>query len=117
MREELKRRIKLGWSAFGRNGVTLKSNLPLCLKRKVFDQCILPVLTYGSETWTLTKSELQKLQTTQRNMERCMLGITRKDRKHNTWIREKTGVTDIIKRVKMLKWQWAGHVARRTDSR
>ncbi|XP_023217382.1 sodium channel protein type 3 subunit alpha-like [Centruroides sculpturatus] len=88
-----------------------------CLKRKVFDQCVLPVLTYGSETWTLRKSEIQRLQTIQRNMERCMLGITRRDQKRITWIRKMIGVTDIITRMKSPNWQWAGHIARRTDHR
>jgi hypothetical protein len=49
------KRIKLGWTTFGRNSMVLKGNIPWCLKRKVFNQFILPVLTYGSETWTLTK--------------------------------------------------------------
>ena len=50
-------------------------------------------------------------------MERCMLGITRCDRKRNTWVRNITRVTDIIERVMKLRWSWAGHVARQTDQR
>jgi len=114
---EVNRRIKLGWSAFGRNAYILKGKLPMILKRKVFDQCILPVLTYGSETWVLNAAISQRLQTTQRSMERCMLGITRRDRKRNTWVRKMTGVTDILGKVRSLKWMWAGHVARRNDNR
>ncbi|KAI5732128.1 hypothetical protein M8J77_021962 [Diaphorina citri] len=60
---------------------------------------------------------MQRLQTTQRSMERSMLGITRRDRKRITWIRAKTKVMDVIERVKRLKWRWAGHVLRRTDGR
>ena len=114
---EVNRRIKLGWSAFGRNSHILKSKMPMELKRKVFNQCILPILTYGSETWILNAAITQRLQTTQRSMERCMLGITRRDRKRNIWVRMKTGVTDIIEKIKSLKWMWAGHVARRNDGR
>jgi hypothetical protein len=32
-------------------------------------------------------------------------------------IQQRTEVTDIAHRIGMLKWQWAGHVSRRTDSR
>ncbi|CAG9131616.1 unnamed protein product [Plutella xylostella] len=32
---------------------TLFSNVA-CLKTKVFEQCVLPVMTYGAETWSLT---------------------------------------------------------------
>ena len=78
---------------------------------------ILPVLTYGSETWVLNAAITQRLQTTQRSMETCMLGITRRDRKHNTWVMKITGVTDIIHKVRSLKWMWAGHVARRNDNK
>ena len=115
--EEINNRVKLAWRAFGRNSAIFKSGLPICLKRKVFDQCILPVLTYASETWTLTNRTIRKLQTTQRSMERCMLGFTRRNRKRNTWIREQTKVTDVICRVKKLKWNWVGHLARRNDDR
>ncbi|KAG1675111.1 hypothetical protein GQR58_014823 [Nymphon striatum] len=34
---------------------------PLCLKWKVYDKCVLPVLTYGSETWAITDTLLRKL--------------------------------------------------------
>ena len=47
-----------------------KSGFPVCLKRKDFDECILPVLTYASETWTLTSKTLKKFQITQKSMER-----------------------------------------------
>ena len=51
--EEILNRTKLGWRKFGQLNIVFKSNMPFCLKRKLFDQCVLPVLTYGCETWTL----------------------------------------------------------------
>jgi hypothetical protein len=87
------------------------------LKKKVFEQCILPVMTYGSETLTLTKASINKLRVSQRAMERAMLGISLRDKKRNEWIRRKTGMTDVIHKVKSLKWEWAGHVARMEDER
>ncbi len=115
--KEIKRRIQLAWYAFGKLKETFKSNIPMCLKRKVLDQCILPVLTYAGETWSLTENMANKIRITQRKMERSMLGITLKDRKTNEWIRKQTKITDAIIRVKSLKWKWAGHIARRTDGR
>lgn len=114
---EVTRRAKLAWSSFGRLNYILKSSLPMCLRRKVFNQCILPVLTYGSETWTLSAKAIQKLQTTQRSMERCMLGVTRRDRMRIETIRAQTRVDDVIETCKRLKWSWAGHIARATDHR
>ena len=115
--QEIKRRISLGWSAFGRHSSTLRGSLPLCLKRKVFNQCVLPVMTYGSETWTTTRLLERKLISAQRGMERSMMGISLRDRKRATWIREQTKVEDILKSIKKKKWQWAGHVCRRQDDR
>ncbi len=39
------------------------------------------------------------------------------DRKRATWIREQTKVEDILARIKMRKWSWAGHIMCRTDNR
>ncbi|CAH3181942.1 unnamed protein product, partial [Porites lobata] len=41
-----------------------------------------------------------------------MLGITLRDRKRNTWIRQETGVSDIINAIRNAKHRWAGHIAR-----
>ena len=114
---EIKRRIKLGWSAFGRHSNILRGSLPLCLKRKVFNQCVLSVMTYGSETWTTILGTERKLTSTQRAMERLMLGVRLRDKKKASEIREQTKVEDIIKSIKKKKWQWVGHVCRRQDNR
>jgi len=75
--DEVKNRINKGWKSFGQLNNIIKSEIPMCLKRKVFNQCILPFLTYGCETWTNSTEMKRKLQITQRAMERQMLNITR----------------------------------------
>ena len=115
--KEVNRRIQLGWAAFGKLRNVFSSKIPQCLKTKVFNQCVLPVMTYGSETWSLTMGLIRKLKVTQRAMERAMLGVSLRDRLRNEEIRRRTKVTDIAQRISKLKWQWAGHIARRTDGR
>ncbi|KAI8441762.1 hypothetical protein MSG28_005454 [Choristoneura fumiferana] len=44
-------------------------------------------------------------------------GVSLRDRIRNDDIRSRTKVTDIARRIAKLKWQWAGHIARRTDGR
>ena len=114
---EINRRIGLGWAIFGKHREIFKSNMPISLKTKLYNQVILPVITYGSETWTLTKESITKLQVAQRAMERQMLGISLRDRKENIWVREQTKVLDIIESIKWNKWKWAGHIQRMTDER
>lgn len=115
--KEVDRRIQLGWAAFGKLRSIFSAHLPQCLKTKVFNACVLPVMTYGTETWPLTMGRLRRLKVTQRAMERAMLGISLRDRVRNDEIRRRSKVTDIAQRIAWLKWQWAGHIARRTDGR
>jgi hypothetical protein len=118
MLNEINIRLRAGWSCFGRHREILQDrNIPISLKRKVFKQCIIPTITYGCQTWTLTKQINQKLRTTQRAMERKMLGIKLQDKVPNTDIRKQTGTIDMVRNVLKLKWKWAGHLARTQDNR
>ena len=86
---EMKRKIGQGLSAFGElDSIMQDQNLPMRLKRKSFNECRFPVMTYGFETWSLSNTQLEKLVTTQRKMERIMVGVTLKDRKSTNWIRK-----------------------------
>lgn len=114
---EMKRRIVLSWAAYGKLRNIFRSDIPVCLKRKVFNQCILPVMTYGAETLTLTVASAKKLRITQRKMERSMIGVSLRDRVRNEDLRARTGVTDVIYQIAKLKWNWAGHIARMKDGR
>ncbi|CAH2241948.1 jg9066 [Pararge aegeria aegeria] len=55
---------------------------------------------------------IRRLRVTQRAMEKAI-----RDQIRNEEIRRRTRVTDLAQRVAKLKWQWAGHIARRTDGR
>ena len=89
----------------------------MCLKRKVYDSCILPSMTYGCETWKINTLTEKILRIAQRAMERSMLRITIRDRKSSLWIRKQTKIKDIIHYIKQQKWRWPGHIARRNDNR
>lgn len=80
-----------------------KSKMNNSLKRKVFEMCVLPVMTYGAETLTITKASANKLRVAQRGMERAMLAVLLRDKLTNEWIRRQTKVTDIMKRIATLK--------------
>ncbi|CAK1604107.1 unnamed protein product [Parnassius mnemosyne] len=114
---EVNRRIQLGWAAFGKLRHIFSSDIPQNLKTKLYNQCVLPVMTYGTETWSFTAGRMRKLKVAQRAMERAMLGVSLRDKLRNEDIRSRTRVTDIAQRISKLKWQWAGHIARRTDNR
>lgn len=52
---EIYRRIGLSWAAFGKMRDVFKKNIPICLKRRSYEQCVLPMIIYGSKTLILTK--------------------------------------------------------------
>ena len=114
----MNRRIQLAWVKFGKLSFIFRDEeLPISLKWKLFNQCIIHVLSYGAETWTTTKKLEKKLRVTERAMERILIGVTRRDRVRNQDLRNKTRVKDILQEIKSKKWRWAGHLARRKDDR
>ncbi|CAG9835107.1 unnamed protein product [Diabrotica balteata] len=108
--EEIKKRRKLAWAAFGKLIYILRNQqIRLHLRSKVFDACIIPILTYAAQTWAITKKNMNILRVTQHAMERAMLGISLEDKKTNTWIRQKTKLTDVVQKSLKLKWEYSGH--------
>ena len=109
-KQEVSIRIKVGWSVFGKyREIFLDRHLPMSVKGKVFNQCVLPAITYGCQTWSLTKALVKKLETSQRAMERRMLNVKLEDKIRNITVRQRTRVTDIVQHVTNTKWKWAGH--------
>ena len=111
------RRIAAEWTAFAKHRDIFKGNIRTCLKRQVYNSYVVPAMTYGAVTWTLTTKTQNKLAAVQTKMERSVLNITYRDRKTNICLREKTKVTDVIEQVRRQKWTWAGHVSRIRDNR
>ena len=101
--KEIQRRIMASWAAYAEHRDICKSNLAICLKRQVYNSCVLPAMTYGAETWTLAKQAQNKLAAAQTKMERTMLNITYKDRRTNIWVRERTKLIDIIYTVRNIE--------------
>src|SRR5277367_3156814 len=66
--DEIKRRILAGWGAFSKYYNIMKSKMPMCLKRKIYNQRIQAAMAYGCQTWVVTKRMQDRLSTTQRSM-------------------------------------------------
>ena len=86
--------------------------VPMCLKKKIMDTIILPSMTYGAETWSLTNRQKDKFAVTERSMERATLGGTKRDKIRNEDLRARTKVKDVIQKAVEAKGKWAGHIAR-----
>ena len=111
--KELSKRIATGWRKYwALKHIFKNKKLSQFIKSKVFNICITPAITYGSQTWALTRKQYQRVQINQRRMERSMLGITLKDKIRNEDLRRKTKVKSIASVCCRLKWKWGGHVMR-----
>ena len=114
--KEVERRITNGWKRYWSLKEIMKDKkLNIRIKSKLFNSCVLPVLMYGSQTWTLTQKNIGKLANCQHAMERSMLSVKKSDRLKNKVIRNKTKVHDITHKIKRLKWRWTGHMIRGKD--
>ena len=116
--KEIAQRITSGWRRSEEYSHFLTDReIPICLKGTIMDTVILPAMTYEAETWALIKHQEKKLAVAQRSMERLLLNITKRDKIRNEIVGCKSGVKDIIERVRCFRGQWAGHVARMSNTR
>ena len=82
--------------------------LPIDTQKQVMDQCILPTMTYGCQTWSLDKQLTNKLRgTTQRAVERKMLNFKLQDKVPCSEIRQRTKIIHIIECTFKQKWKYA----------
>lgn len=81
--------------------------MPINLKRKAFNQCVLPVMTFA-ETLILTKKSVPKLQIIVRKMEWSMLGITLRNKIRTEEVLRRSRVKHIGDHILSLKCQDVG---------
>ena len=92
--------------------VWLQSKLSLATKLRIYETCIVPILLYGSETWTILKADLDRLQAFHMRAQRRILGVRWQDMIKNVIISEKTGLPPISVPINKRRLALFGHVAR-----
>lgn len=95
----------------------LRSDMPNYHKKRLFDSCVLSVLTNGCQSWAVTDALKEKLAVEQKSMERKMLKISWTDKISNVKLRKQTKLIDVNVKAKTIKWRWAGHIQRYPDNR
>ena len=91
-------------------------NLSRQTKLGLYSTYIFPVLTYASETWTLSKSDETLLAAFERMMLRKILGPVCVEGHWRSWYNDKLyemyGDLTAVQRIKLARLRWAGHVVR-----
>ena len=121
---DIDRRIAQASKAFGalRKAMFLHRNLSLSTKRRIYTACVLSVLLYGAECWTLLAKHYRKLNTFHHRCIRIILGITNRQQwfQHITMaeVRRRWGDTMTMNSRVALKWlEWLGYLSRMPDNR
>lgn len=94
-----------------------KKEISINTKMSIYKSVYIPVLTYGSETWVLTKRLKSRLQAMEMIYLRRVLGVSRKDRIRNEIIRNRLEVIPLIKTIERNQLRWFGHMTRMDETR
>ena len=115
---EIEVRLAKASTAFNmlRHVVWYRKTVSPMARLRIFRACVLPVLLYGSEVWTLTNSLEQRLCTFYHRCLRTIIAVNLGDRMSNAQLLELTGqpsLTDIMRRN---RFRWFGHANRMVNN-
>ena len=87
-RRKVKKRVQAGWNGWRKvSGVICDRRLPARLKGKVYSSVVRPAMVYGLETVAVTKKQVKEMEVAEMKMLRFAMGVTRKDKIRNKYIR------------------------------
>ena len=72
-----------------------------------------PEMVYGLETVTVTKKQVKEMEVTEIKMLRFAMGVTRKDKIRNEYIRDTVKIERLLIKMREGRLRWYGHVMRR----
>ena len=106
---EIKRRVLAGWNR-GRivSGVICNRRLPARVKRKMYSSVVRPATVYGLETVVATKKQVKEMK-----MLKFAIGVTRKDKIRNKYIKGTVKVERLGMNMREGRLRCYGHVMRR----
>jgi len=97
------------------NKVWRQTRLQLQTKLRLYQTCILSILLYGSETWTLLQEDLRKLAAFHMRCQRMILGIRWHDFVRNTEVVDRTNLPSVRDVIAKRRNSLFGHVVRLDD--
>lgn len=92
------------------------SNIRTQTKIRIFKTNIIEVLLYGSESWKVTNTIIQKLDTFQTRCLRRILKIFWPNKISNEELYQIIQTPAISDQIKEKRWKWIGHVLRKETS-
>ena len=91
--------------------------MPKDVRKAIFEGVLTPIITYGSESWTLTTKDKSRIQASEMKPLRTIVKKTRRDHIRNEDIRRMVGVIPMLNKIEKRQLQWLGHVERMDEER
>ena len=114
--EEVRRRIQAGWMSWRKvSGVLCDRKLSAKIKGKMYKSVIRPTMFYEMETVAVTKRQVGKMEVAELKMVRWALGVTRKDKIRNEYVRGTAKILKLGDKLRNARLRWYGHVKRREE--
>ena len=111
---EVKKRVQTGWNEWRKvSGVICDKKLPARVKGKVYSSVVKPAMVYELETVAVTKKQVEKMEVAEMKMLRFAMGVKRKDKVRNEYIRGTVKIERIGMKMREARLRWYGHVMRR----
>ncbi|KAJ4445668.1 hypothetical protein ANN_12352 [Periplaneta americana] len=92
-------------------------NLIMFTQLKFYKVMSVPTLTYGSENWTLNKSDRRKIEAAEMRFFRSVAGFTLLDHKRSEDIRAELKIFNLNDKLLECKEDWKEHIERMPEDR
>ena len=83
---------------------------------QVYNAMVVPMMTYGCESWVLREKEKSRLQATEMSILRKVAGVTRMDHIRNEEIRQRLEQRSIVDVVRERRERWRMKVMEKPES-
>ena len=111
---EVKKRVQAGWNGWREvSEIICNRRLPARIKGKVYSLVVRPTMVYGLETVAVTKKQVKEMEVAEMKMLRFAIGVTRKDKIRNEYIRSTVKVQRLGMKMREGRVRWYGHVMRK----
>ncbi len=111
-REDITRRISLGYAAFNKYNKAWNNKIPLSKRLLLYEALVVSVMMYNSSCWAAPKSVLEKLDVVHRRHLRTILNYRYPNIISNDNLYRRCNAEPLSVRVDRNRWRMLGHVLR-----
>ena len=111
-KEDITRRICLGYSAFNKYNKAWSNKIPLKKRLLLYEALVVSVMMYNSSCWAAPKSVLEKLDVVHRRHLRSILNYRHPGIISNINLYKRCNVEPLSVRVNRNRWRMLGHALR-----